>query len=100
MVQYFSKVTAAYWTTKNKLEKEAREYALQIEHLLINDSDLHAFKSECFKHIEALNKKHQRCKPLIFYPNIAKGDKGFFVSNVFHLSIYPVKKIYENPSSR
>jgi hypothetical protein len=94
MNQFFSKVTADYWASKNKLQEEAKQVAREMERQIIPEDGLPAFTNTIRLRIDMLNKKHNRCKPLVFYtwtPIKETLDQVFMIDNVFHLELYLVK---------
>lgn len=98
MNQYFTKVTQDHWQPKNKLQEEAQEVARDMERRLIPESELRLFVQELETRIEFLNKKYNRCIPIILHKyNPWRSEEeeiteeGFYIPSVFHLTIYKVK---------
>ncbi|MEP2447379.1 MAG: hypothetical protein ABJI69_09135 [Balneola sp.] len=68
-------------TTKNKLQKELREWLISKDRILINtEEDLEAYKKMVVNKVSELNEKHTRCKPI----KVHWWHHGF--NNDYHLS--------------
>lgn len=51
-------------STKNKLQEEVHTYLKSLHGKLVAADDLQALQETILKHIQALNEKHKRSKPL------------------------------------
>ena len=63
MKRFFSK-TGHSLATKNKLEAEVLELIKSIDRLIIEKASVENFISSLNEKIDALNRKHPRCKPV------------------------------------
>lgn len=96
MKQYFTKVTADYWNSKNKNQEDAKNIARSLQNLLIDEEDLNDFIEHLRNEIKLANERNKRCKPLelVIWNELYSLDEGtkcgLSVEGVFRLSIYNV----------
>lgn len=98
-MKYFAKITQDFWTLKNKVNKDAREIAKQLDGTLLNDETaVGKYLADLAEGIQQVNLSNRRCKPLqlqMHGPHIGGIKPGkeiyAYISSNFHITIYPVK---------
>ena len=100
MEQYFSKITADHWNFKNKAEKEAQEFAKEMDSILISADRLLTFKTNFIAGIERINKKNPRCRPLHLSiwemdRRILYGTISISIEGCFAMSVYKIRRNYD-----
>jgi sugar-specific transcriptional regulator TrmB len=90
---YFSKITADYWTPKNKAHKAIGQVVRNYDKILIPKKDVPKFIQNIRENIDAINKQHSRTNDfhLQVWDNDTKEDIQIYVSGVFQMMIYRVK---------
>lgn len=93
---YFVKVTSDYWLAKNKLQKEAKEFARACERIVLKKSEVQDWIKYFQSGISKINHAHKRCKPLkvivSFEKSISK-DVSVYINGITHLKIYAGKEV-------
>lgn len=89
---YFSKVTEDYWTSKNRVQEEAKQIARSMDRIILAESNIESFKKDFREQIERLNEKHNRCKNLNLNiwnsQGVNKTDIHITIPGVFKMTIY------------
>lgn len=93
---YFTKVTADYWTAKNKLQQEVKEFARACERMILKPDAVKDWMAYLKSGVSKLNQQHKRCKPLRVETDKDRqtGDIKVFIYGVSHLSVYAGKEVY------
>lgn len=98
-MRYFAKITQDHWTLKNKVNKEARQVAMEIDNSLLNDDKaLGEFLAIMSEKIHLVNENNPRCKALTLEihgehigPVKPNKEVYLYVSGNFHMTIFPIK---------
>jgi hypothetical protein len=93
---------------KNNLQKEAKSYLETLNRSVIHSDDLEEAKKVIIESLEAINKKHFRCKPQNFKWDERPDQNTFYLSGFYectfhlrggvlkHMTCLPYKSISNN----
>lgn len=96
---YFT-ITGNLLVAKNKLHKEIQDEIEHYDRVLIEDKDIHVFKTEILDKVDVLNKLNPRCKPVEpkFYSNNGIDYHLHFSEGIIQLHIYQSESTYSKPT--
>lgn len=94
---FFVKVTNDYWTAKNKLQTEVKEFARACERMILQPNEVEEWLKYFQSGVSKINKAHKRCKPLQLQIEKKRqpvnGDIHVYIYGVTHLTIYAGKEV-------
>ncbi|MCD4680676.1 MAG: hypothetical protein K8S00_09850 [Bacteroidales bacterium] len=96
-MQYFSKITQNYWTSKNKAHEQILGVIITYDQILIEKDKLKDFEIDLFTDIAEVNLNNPRCKDLeiSIFPDYLDKDEVFFeIPGVFLMHLYKVCDYY------
>lgn len=79
--------------TKNKLQKDFRDYLKLLEGTLIDAIQLQVLKIEIVEAVQKLNDHYNRCSPILVSFESLHSNKGFRI-NGFHFLTFQILEAY------